>query len=118
LVSKVTAEIDEKTNKIKIVGDTFPAGTLSGAPKYKAMQLIDTYENCSRGFYGGAIGHLDFNGDFNHAIMIRSFMSKDNTLTFQAGAGVVADSVPESELQEVENKLAALNKAIELANTL
>ena len=118
LVSKVTAEIDGTTNKIKIVGDTFPAGTLSGAPKYKAMQLIDTYENCSRGFYGGAIGHLDFNGDFNHAIMIRSFMSKDNTLTFQAGAGVVADSVPESELQEVENKLAALNKAIEVANTL
>ena len=118
LVSKVTAEIDETTNKIKIIGDTFPAGTLSGAPKYKAMQLIDQYENTNRGFYGGCIGHLDFNGDFNHAIMIRSFMSKDNTLTFQAGAGVVADSVAESELQEVENKLAALNKAIELANTL
>jgi anthranilate synthase component 1 len=118
LVSKVTAEIESTDNKIKIIGDTFPAGTLSGAPKYKAMQLIDTYENTSRGFYGGCIGHLDFNGDFNHAIMIRSFMSKDNTLTFQAGAGVVADSVPESELQEVENKLAALNKAIELANTL
>jgi anthranilate synthase component 1 len=118
LVSKVTAEIDNTSDKLKIVGDTFPAGTLSGAPKYKAMQLIDTIENCSRGFYGGCIGHLDFTGDFNHAIMIRSFMSKDNTLTFQAGAGVVADSVPESELQEVENKLAALNKAIELANTL
>lgn len=118
LVSKVTAEINENTNKIKIIGDTFPAGTLSGAPKYKAMQLIDNYENCSRGFYGGCIGHLNFNGDFNHAIMIRSFFSKENVLTFQAGAGVVADSVPESELQEVENKLAALNKAIELANTL
>ena len=118
LVSKVTAEINDATNKIKFVGDTFPAGTLSGAPKYKAMQLIDQFENMSRGFYGGCIGHLNFNGDFNHAIMIRSFMSKDYTLTFQAGAGVVADSVPESELQEVENKLAALNKAIELANTL
>jgi anthranilate synthase component 1 len=118
LVSKVTAEIDDTSNKIKIIGDTFPAGTLSGAPKYKAMQLIDTYENCSRGFYGGAIGHLDFNGDFNHAIMIRSFLSKNDTLTFQAGAGIVADSVPESELQEVENKLAALNKAIELANEI
>lgn len=118
LVSKVTAEINENTNKLKIVGDTFPAGTLSGAPKYKAMQLIDKYENTCRSFYGGAIGHLDFNGDFNHAIMIRSFLSKDNVLTFQAGAGVVADSVPESELQEVENKLAALNKAIDLANTL
>jgi anthranilate synthase component 1 len=118
LVSKVTAEINESTNKIKIIGDTFPAGTLSGAPKYKAMQLIDKFENSSRGFYGGCIGHLNFNGDFNHAIMIRSFFSKENVLTFQAGAGVVADSVPESELQEVENKLAALNKAIELANTL
>ncbi len=118
LVSKVTAEIGSASDKIKIIGDTFPAGTFSGAPKYKAMQLIDSFENCSRGFYGGAIGHLDFNGDFNHAIMIRSLMSKDNVLTFQAGAGVVADSVPESELQEVENKLAALNKAIELSNTL
>ncbi|MDB5226779.1 MAG: anthranilate synthase component family protein [Bacteroidota bacterium] len=118
LVSRVTAQIDEASDKIKIIGDTFPAGTLSGAPKYKAMKLIDEYENCSRGSYGGAIGHIDFNGDFNHAIMIRSFLSKDNTLTFQAGAGVVADSVPENELQEVENKLAALNKAIELANTL
>jgi anthranilate synthase component 1 len=118
LVSRVTSEIDESSDKIKIIGDTFPAGTLSGAPKYKAMQLIDSYENCSRGFYGGAIGHLNFNGDFNHAIMIRSFLSKDDTLTFQAGAGVVADSVPQNELQEVENKLAALNKAIELANEL
>jgi len=118
LVSKVTAEIDEKSDKMKIVGDTFPAGTLSGAPKYKAMQLIDTYEQSSRSFYGGCIGHIDFNGDFNHAIMIRSFLSKDNTLVFQAGAGVVADSVPQSELQEVENKLAALNKAIELAKSL
>lgn len=118
LVSKVTAEIDEKSDKMKIVGDTFPAGTLSGAPKYKAMQLIDTYEQGSRSFYGGCIGHIDFNGDFNHAIMIRSFLSKDDTLVFQAGAGVVADSVPQSELQEVENKLAALNKAIELAKSL
>ena len=118
LVSKVTAEIDSLSSKIKMIGDTFPAGTLSGAPKYKAMQLIDTYENCSRTSYGGCIGHLDFNGDFNHAIMIRSFLSKDNTLTFQAGAGIVADSVPESELQEVENKLAALNKAIAVANTI
>ena len=118
LVSKVTAEIESADNKIKIIGDTFPAGTLSGAPKYKAMQLIDQYEKTSRGFYGGCIGHLNFNGDFNHAIMIRSFLSKNNTLSFQAGAGVVADSVPESELQEVENKLAALNKAIELASQL
>ncbi|HRB93114.1 MAG TPA: chorismate-binding protein, partial [Chitinophagales bacterium] len=118
LVSKVTAEIDEHSDKLKMVGDTFPAGTLSGAPKYKAMQLIDAFEKTSRVFYGGCIGHLSFNGDFNHAIMIRSFLSKDAVLTYQAGAGVVADSVENSELQEVENKLAALNKAIQIANTL
>lgn len=116
LVSKVSSIIDENTNKIKMFGDTFPAGTLSGAPKYKAMQLIDSIEKSPRNFYGGAIGWFNFNGDFNHAIMIRTFLSKDNVLTFQAGAGVVSDSVPESELQEVENKLNALNKAIELAN--
>ena len=118
LVSKVSTEISDNVNKIKFIGDTFPAGTLSGAPKYKAMQLIDKIENSSRNIYGGCIGHLAFNGDFNHAIMIRSFLSKDNTLTFQAGAGIVADSVPENELQEVENKLAALNKAITTASTL
>ncbi len=118
LVSKVSSFIDDTADKIKIFGDTFPAGTLSGAPKYKAMQLIDKIENTPRSFYGGAIGCLGFNGDFNHAIMIRTFLSKDNLLTFQAGAGVVADSKPESELQEVENKLNALNKAIDLANTI
>ncbi|MCB0507361.1 MAG: anthranilate synthase component I family protein [Bacteroidetes bacterium] len=118
LVSKVSTEISDNVNKIKFIGDTFPAGTLSGAPKYKAMQLIDKIENSSRNIYGGCIGHLAFNGDFNHAIMIRSFLSKDNTLTFQAGAGIVADSVPENELQEVENKLAALNKAITTASAL
>ncbi len=118
LVSKVTTEISGETDKLKMIGDTFPAGTLSGAPKYKAMQLIDEIEDRSRGFYGGAIGHLDFNGDFNHAIMIRSLLSKDHVLHLQAGAGVTADSDPESELQEVENKLAALNKAIEMANNL
>jgi anthranilate synthase component 1 len=118
LVSKVSSFIGENANKIKMFGDTFPAGTLSGAPKYKAMQLIDSIENTSRNFYGGAIGWFNFNGDFNHAIMIRTFLSKDNLLTFQAGAGVVSDSVPESELQEVENKLNALNKAIDLANNI
>ena len=118
LVSKVTAEIPEHTAKFKLVGDTFPAGTLSGAPKYKAMQLIDRLEPTGRGFYGGCIGHLNFNGDFNSAIMIRTFLSKDNNLIYQAGAGVVADSIPENELQEVENKLAALNKAIDLAENI
>jgi anthranilate synthase component 1 len=118
LVSKVTCLVNEGTNKVKIIGDTFPAGTLSGAPKYRAMQLIDDYEATSRGFYGGAIGHLDFSGDFNHAIMIRTFMSRAGKLRYQAGAGVVVDSKPESELQEVDNKLMALNKAIELARTI
>lgn len=118
LVSKVSSFIDDSVNKVKMFGDTFPAGTLSGAPKYRAMQLIDELENTPRSFYGGALGWLNFNGDFNHAIMIRTFLSKDNLLTFQAGAGVVSDSKPENELQEVENKLNALNKAIELANTI
>jgi anthranilate synthase component 1 len=97
---------------------TFPAGTLSGAPKYKAMQLIDQYENQNRGYYGGAIGFLDFNGQFNHAIMIRTFLSKGNTLYYQAGAGIVAISDEESELQEVNNKLGALKKAIEMARDI
>ena len=92
---------------------TFPAGTLSGAPKYKAMQLIDEYEPTLRSFYGGAIGFVGFDGSCNHAIMIRTLLSKQNTLFLQAGAGVVAASNPESELQEVNNKLGALKKAIE-----
>ena len=100
------------------MGSTFPAGTLSGAPKYKAMQLIDEYETTARGFYGGAIGYIGLDGSCNHAIMIRTFLSKNNTLVYQAGAGVVAASKPESELQEVNNKLGALKKAIESAQTL
>jgi len=115
-VSKVTGEIDEETNPIQLVADTFPAGTLSGAPKYKAMQLIDQYETTNRSFYGGCIGFMDFNGDFNHAIMIRSFLSKDNSLFYQAGAGVVFKSEVESELQEVNNKIAALRRAVQLAS--
>ena len=118
LVSKVSGKVRDVGNKVKLVGDTFPAGTLSGAPKYKAMQIIDTLENRCRGFYGGCIGYWGFNGDFNHAIMIRTFLSKDNLLSYQAGAGVVADSSPESELQEVENKLAALYKAVEMAQKI
>ncbi|MDJ1503279.1 anthranilate synthase component I family protein [Xanthocytophaga agilis] len=115
LVSKVTGEIEQQTNPLQLVADTFPAGTLSGAPKHKAMQLIDRYEPTSRSFYGGCIGFMDFNGDFNHAIMIRSFLSKDNTLYYQAGAGVVFKSQIESELQEVNNKIAALRRAVQLA---
>ena len=83
-----------------------------------AMKLIDQYENKSRDYYGGAIGFMGFNGDFNHAIMIRSFLSKDNILHYQAGAGVVAKSLPSNELQEVNNKLAALRKAIDMAQKI
>ncbi|CAM1355516.1 Anthranilate synthase [Tenacibaculum halocynthiae] len=116
LVSTVQGKI--KGNPIKIVGDTFPAGTLSGAPKYKAMQLIDTYENQSRGFYGGAVGIIGLNGSVNLAIAIRSFVSKQNVLYFQAGAGIVIHSNEENELQEVNNKLAALKKALLLAEEI
>jgi anthranilate synthase component I len=115
LVSEVTGELNDGVNPIQVYGDSFPAGTLSGAPKFKAMELIDKYENRNRGFYGGALGYLGFDGSINHAIMIRSFLSKDNTLYYQAGAGIVASSVPESELREVNNKLGALKQAIEIA---
>lgn len=112
LVSEVTGKVERKSNPFDLLSATFPAGTLSGAPKYKAMQIIDELEPTSRGYYGGAIGFVGFNGDLNHAIMIRTFMSKDNTLWYQAGAGITVNSVAENELQEVNNKLAALKKAI------
>lgn len=118
LVSKVVGDVNENTNPVQILADTFPAGTLSGAPKVKAMQLINEYEPTARSFYGGAIGFLGMDGSCNHAILIRSFLSKDNTLYYQAGAGVVSVSNPELELQEVNNKLGALKKAIQLAETL
>lgn len=118
LVSEVTGELPRDTNPFSVLAATFPAGTLSGAPKYKAMELIDQYENTSRGFYGGCVGFVGFNGDFNHAIMIRSFLSKDNTLHYQAGAGIVAHSVAGSELQEVNNKLNALKQALVLGSEL
>lgn len=118
LVSKVTGKLTEETSVVKIAADTFPAGTLSGAPKHMAMSLINQFENTNRSFYGGAIGYLGFNNDFNHAIMIRTFLSKNNQLIYQAGAGVVSKSSPESELQEVNNKLGALRKAILMAQTI
>ena len=118
LVSKVTAIIKKDTHPFQIVADTFPAGTLSGAPKHKAMELLEKYENINRDFYGGAIGFMDFEGNFNHAIIIRSFVSKNHTLHYQAGAGIVSESNPKNELQEVYNKLGALNKALELAETI
>ena len=115
LVSEVQATLAVGTNSLQVVADTFPAGTLSGAPKHRAMQLIDQLEPTARGYYGGAIGHLGFNGDFNHAIMIRSFLSTAGQLYFQAGAGVVAASDINSELNEVHHKLAALRKALQEA---
>jgi anthranilate synthase component 1 len=118
LVSKVSGELKEGVNPFKIVADTFPAGTLSGAPKYRAMELIDEYENIKRSFYSGAIGFMGFNGDFNHAIMIRSFLSKNNKLHYQAGAGIVADSNPESEMNEVNHKIAALRNALKQAENI
>jgi anthranilate synthase component I len=118
LVSEVTGRVDKETNPFRLLSSTFPAGTLSGAPKFKAMELIDTYEPTARSFYGGCLGFMGFNGSCNHAIMIRTFLSRNNTLFYQAGAGVVAASKPESELQEVNNKLNALKKAIERADSI
>ncbi|MDP4274282.1 MAG: anthranilate synthase component I family protein [Bacteroidota bacterium] len=118
LVSRVSGELPEGTNVIRVMANTFPAGTLSGAPKYKAMELINKYENINRSYYGGCIGYIGLNGNFNHAIMIRSFLCKNNTLIYQAGAGIVAASDPKGELNEVNNKLAALKQAIVMANTI
>ena len=118
LVSEVVAKKNKDVCTMQLVADTFPAGTLSGAPKHMALNLIEKYENLNRGFYGGCIGFMDFNGDFNNAIMIRSFLSIDGKLIFQAGAGIVSESDEEKELQEVNNKLAALRNAIKAAEEL
>lgn len=118
LVSEVTGTLPEDTNPFAVLAACFPAGTLSGAPKYRAMELIDEYEPTARGYYAGCIGSVGFNGDFNHAIMIRSFQSRNNVLTYQAGAGIVSQSVPENELQEVNNKLNALRQALKLAEDI
>jgi anthranilate synthase component I len=118
LVSKVVGTMNEGVNPLQLVADTFPAGTLSGAPKHNAMKLINQMENSNRSIYGGAIGFMDFNGDFNHAIAIRTFLSKDNKLFYRAGMGVVAKSVVESELQEINSKLAALRKALTFAEEI
>ncbi|MCQ9636157.1 anthranilate synthase component I family protein [Chryseobacterium sp. WG23] len=118
MVSEVTADLPENINPLEMVSATFPQGTLSGAPKHRALQLINQYEKDSRGYYGGCIGMIGLNGTCNQAIMIRTFLSKNNTLYYQAGAGIVAKSVPESELQEVNNKLNALKKAVEKAEKI
>lgn len=118
LVSRVSGILDEGTNPIKTFIDTFPAGTLSGAPKVRAMQLISEYEPHSRGAYGGCIGFIGLNGTLNQAITIRTFVSRNNELWFQAGGGIVAKSNEEHELQEVNNKLGALKKAIIIAEKM
>jgi len=112
LTSVVKGTLKPNVTNFQIFADTFPAGTLSGAPKYKAMQLINEYEPHARSFYGGGLGVINFNGNLNHAIIISSFLSLDQTLHYQSGAGLVMKSNAESELQEVNNKLAALKKAL------
>ena len=116
LVSKVTGLLKEKSSAFKVLCDYFPAGTLSGAPKHKAMQLIDTYEKTARSFYGGAVGLIGLDNSLNHAIMIRSFLSKNNVLYYRAGAGIVDSSVDENEMNEVYNKVGALKKAVGFAS--
>lgn len=118
LVSRVSGDMNEDSNPIRTFIDTFPAGTLSGAPKVRAMQLISELEPHSRGAYGGCIGFIGLNGTLNQAITIRTFVSRNNELWFQAGGGIVAQSNEENELQEVNNKLGALKKAIQLAEQL
>ena len=118
LVSRVSGILNDNADPIQSFIDTFPAGTLSGAPKVRAMQLISEIEPHNRGAYGGCIGFIGLNGDLNLAITIRTYVSRNNELRFQAGGGIVARSVEENELQEVNNKLGALKKAIDLAVTL
>jgi anthranilate synthase component I len=115
MVSEVQGNVRGEKNPFKIMAAVFPAGTLSGAPKFKAMQLINSIEENERSFYGGAIGYIGLDKSCNHAIMIRTFLCRKNTLTYRAGAGVVAASVPQSELEEVGHKLGALKRAIVLA---
>ncbi|HVY73673.1 MAG TPA: anthranilate synthase component I family protein [Puia sp.] len=118
LVSEVKGKTEKDGNPFRLLANTFPAGTLSGAPKIRAMELIAAYEPTARSYYGGCIGFIGFNGDCTQAIMIRSFLSRQHTLTYQAGAGVVAASKPRNELEEVNNKLGALKRAIELAGNI
>jgi anthranilate synthase component 1 len=118
LVSEVTGKLKEGIHPFFVLPKTFPAGTLSGAPKIKAIEIINELEPTQRNFYGGCLGFVGFNGNFNHAIIIRSLLSKNNTLFYQAGAGVVALSNPATELEEVNNKVNAIRKAINLATTI
>ncbi len=118
LVSRVSGVVEQGRDSISVYADTFPAGTLSGAPKVRAMQLIRDIEHQMRGVYGGCIGYIGFDGELNQAITIRTFLSKNNTLYYQAGGGIVSKSNPDTEVKEVKNKLGALKKAIDVAVNL
>ncbi|MFV0506574.1 MAG: anthranilate synthase component I family protein [Bacteroidales bacterium] len=118
LVSTVRGKLKSKEQAVKVLADTFPAGTLSGAPKVKAIQLLADIEEQPRDYYGGSIGYISFSKEINQAITIRSFMTKGNVINYQAGAGIVLNSKPDSELQEVHNKLGALRSALELAEKI
>lgn len=117
LVSEVKGKVRPGVKPFELISSTFPAGTLSGAPKYRALQLIDEYEHNSRSYYGGCIGIIGFDGSINQAILIRTFLSRNNELCYRAGAGITIQSKPENELQEVHNKLNALTKALQQAQT-
>ena len=118
LVSRVSGTLDDDADHIRAFFETFPAGTLSGAPKVRAMQLISEIEPHNRGAYGGCIGFIGLNGNLNQAIVIRTFISRNGELWFQAGGGIVAKSNEEYELQEVHNKLGALRRAINIAEAI
>jgi anthranilate synthase component 1 len=108
IVSDIVADIADDKDMFDLFMATFTAGTMTGAPKIRAMELIAEYENLKRGFYSGSIGYFGFDGNMDSAITIRTAMVKENKVILQAGAGIVADSVNESEYLEVENKLGAL----------
>jgi anthranilate synthase component 1 len=113
IVSCVKGSLPKGFEPFRSVMDVFPAGTLSGAPKYRAMQVIDELENSSRSFYGGLLGWIGFNGDINTCIIIRSAMFREGVMTYRAGAGIVESSVPELELEEVNNKLRSISIVLE-----
>jgi len=117
IVSNVVGDIKENLSAIDVLKATFPAGTVSGAPKVRAMEIINELESTKRGVYAGAVGYLGFNGDMDVAIAIRTAVIKDDMLYVQAGAGIVSDSVPESEWQETQNKAQAILRAVELVSS-
>jgi len=117
IVSSVDGAVADDVSNIDVLRATFPAGTLSGAPKIRAMEIIDEMEPCKRGIYGGAVGYMAFSGEMDLAIAIRTAVIKDHVLFVQSGAGIVADSVPETEWQETQNKARAVIRAAELAQS-